>query len=241
MYCIVRIKTVGLCALLASVVLAAPGDDYNDGKAVGNTHRTPLLDGIKSGTAATTSPNHTATPSESSYYGRSDLSAEAAAQRAACAAAPNDPRCAAINSGTASRPKQYILPSDPALAADSVTRDPSKVLGDITTTYNACSSAVALITPATYSNQTCTTSTAAWTANPCDKTLDVAPVDRMSCTAGELMSVTRVAQYHPPIDKIVPTYSDVQCNLTRTDGALRFQLGVMRGLSTGGCYDRRRP
>jgi hypothetical protein len=221
-----RVGAFALAALLTFSVFADPAADFNDGKTVGNTLSGQVLSGVKSGSAASTSPNHTATPPQSTYYGRTDLSSPAAAERSACSANPSDPRCAAVNTGVATRPREVIVPSDPALAADSVTKDPSQILGDISTTYSACATTTSLITPATFATQTCTVSTGSWTSNPCLKTLDSVPVDRMTCTHNTLMSAISTGAPHPPLGKWVQTYADVKCDVVRNDGKLTFQLGA---------------
>ncbi len=221
-----HVTTIALALVLAGSALADPTTDFNDGKAVGNALSGQVLSGVKSGSAASTSPNQTSTPPQTTYYGRSNLSSEAAAERSGCSATPNDPRCAAVNTAVASRPKQVILPSDPALAADSVTKDPSKVLGDISTTYSACATTTSLVTPATFANQMCTVSTAAWTVNACQKSLDSVPVDRMTCTHNTLMSAVSTGAYHAGLGKWVQTYADVKCDVARKDGKLTFQLGA---------------
>ena len=83
-----------------------------------------------------------------------------------------------------------------------------------------------LITPATFATQTCTASTNAWTANPCTKTLDSVPLDRMSCIHNTLMSAVSTGAYHAGLGKWVQTYADVKCDVNRKDGKLVFQLGA---------------
>lgn len=228
------LSVVAFSLLAAGSVRADPATDFSDGMAVGNTLRGQVLSGVQSGSAASTSPNHTTTPPQTGYYGRSNLSSDAAAERAACSANPGDPRCAAVNTAAASRPKPVILPSDPALAADSVTKDPSKVLGDIASTYSACATTTSVVTPATFANQTCTLNTASWTVNACQKSLDSVPVDRMTCTHNTLMSAVSTGAFYPSLGKFVQTYADVKCDIARKDGKLTFQLGACMDCPTAG-------
>jgi len=222
---------------LAAAVLAVhadPGSDFADGKAVGNTWRGPLLDGVRSGSAAATNPQQTSTPAESGYYGRANLSSEAAALRSACASTPNDPRCAALATGTASRPRLTILPSDPALAADGVIKDPSQILGDISTTYSACATSTSLVSPAVFATQTCSMSTTGWSANTCEKELDSVPADRMTCVNGSLMQVIQTGYYSHGIGKWIQMYADVKCDVVRKDDKLTFRVGACMDCPSAG-------
>lgn len=170
----------------ATAVLAAPADDFADGQALGHQRKIESVQSIKNGTASTTDPNYNVAPPQRLYYGSSNLSAQSTAQQMWCVGHPNDPACAAATLATTARPRQYTTLADPALAGARVADDPGAILGNIASTYSACATDTALVSPASFAVSTCRTDTAAWARNVCLKTLTVAPKDQFNCNPGQV-------------------------------------------------------
>ena len=173
-------------ALLGGAALAGPAEDFADGQALGQQRKTETVQAIKNGSASATDPNYNAAPPQRLYYGNANLSAQATAQQVLCASRPSDPACAAATLATTNRPKPYITIADPALAGAVVADDPSAILGNIASTYSACATDTALVSPASFALSTCRTDTAAWVHNTCFKTLTVAPKDQLNCAPGQV-------------------------------------------------------
>lgn len=180
-----RCAGVAMAALHVAAA-AGPAEDFAAGKALGNARKGETVEAIKNGRAQQTDPNYNTNPPQKALYGNTNLSGPAAAQQALCATTPNDPSCAGTAQGQAARPRQYITNADPALAGQGAADDPSRILGNIASTYSACASDTTLISPATFAVSSCQINTNAWSSHVCSKTLTVAPRDTFNCTEGQV-------------------------------------------------------
>ncbi|CAD5366855.1 conserved exported hypothetical protein [Rubrivivax sp. A210] len=198
---------IGISALAALAMLGAPAaaqqqapatpqSAFDDAKALGtqraNSDALNLRNGQSQGVVANTIRGFTADPPEKQIYGRQDTAGPTAAMRARCASNPSDPVCSGARVATAQRPASDLTPASPVLAAQEAVRNPTAVLGDIASTYNACSVGGTLTTPAQFERRSCTLDTGAWQSEPCTKTLSVSPVDRYSCNVGSVLASANI-------------------------------------------------
>jgi len=198
------------------------GKSFEDGKALGKAMTGPQVTELQSGRTTSEVPNYTDEPPEKTYYKTQDLKTPRSQQQASCAATPNDPTCTGIAQGTQPRPPSNVTRADPALAGEDAAMNPSKILGDIATTYTACSVGTpTLITPAQFSRQACTSTTAAWTSTDCDKTLSVVPHTRTSCEQGSW-----VATADGKLGDQAKVDASALCDVAPRDGLTTFRLGV---------------
>jgi Type-1V conjugative transfer system mating pair stabilisation len=161
----------------ASVCAAAPASNtsaeaiHNEGKALGNNLANSENARLRAGGTAPLTPQYNPNPPQRSLYNSSaEFSAPMASHQATCAANPNDPSCAGVRLGSTPQPRMVIAPSDPALAGQGAVRNPSQVLGDISSTYSTCTTgSPSLVSPAEYGSSTCSLQTAQWTTHDCAK------------------------------------------------------------------------
>lgn len=159
-----------------------PQQDFEDGKALGLAKTGPAAAAIRDGSATSTVPSYTDNPPEKTYWSTKNFSSPLAAQQAHCAATPTDPMCAGIQTGSQPRPAYPVSRSDPALAGDDVATNPTLILGDIATTYSACTTSTpTLVSPAMFEQRTCSLVNSAWHRQTCQKTLTVVPQTKTSC------------------------------------------------------------
>lgn len=171
---------------------------FDAAKAYGAAQAASSARSVRDGTAENdtvrrTVPGYTSSPAQAQAYRDKDAQARAASQRVACVNTPSEPVCSATTIGTASRPRSADLsPSSPALAAQAAADNPTSVLGDVASTYNACSVGGAMTAAATYARQSCTLDMGSWTDQACSKRLDVFPVETSTCAAGSVLATGRI-------------------------------------------------
>lgn len=200
---------------------ADPQRVFDDAKALANSKNADVGAGLSNGSAYKTVPNYTGStslPGASAYS--KDPNGAPAQLKVLCAQSPNDPTCAAINSGSASRPVTYIPLNSPALAGRTAVTNPQAILGDFSTTYNACTTTTpTLQSAATFKNLTCKLNL---TQNVCDTKLTVVPKDIYNCTPGTWY-------YNETIPRVVNGNIDqmhisVLCQPINGAGQLVFQV-----------------
>ncbi len=193
-------------ALLTILLRAEPADAqqnnaqraFDAAKAIGAARAasdaTSVRDGAAEGVVSRTVPGYTRDPAEKQIYGRQDTVTPTAALQAACAADPKQAVCVAARVSATPRPTQGLTAASPALAAgQAAARNPTSVLGDIASTYNACSVGGAMVSPATFERRTCSLQTAAWGTEFCNKTLTSQPVQKLSCQRGAKLASVGIA------------------------------------------------
>jgi hypothetical protein len=178
---------------------AASADDarrsaiFEAAKALGASRATSDATAVRSGSSeavlADRVVGYTATPPEADLYATKNVTGKTAEVNSACAAAPNDPRCAGVKAGTTLRPPHGLTPASPVLAGQAAARRPTSVLGAVASMYEACTESGGQMTsPATFERRTCSLTTEAWRREPCTKTLTVRPVETYTCTEGEVLA-----------------------------------------------------
>jgi hypothetical protein len=218
------VLAIGAVAL-GAVALAArdPSKDFEDGKELGKSKTGPQVAEIQSGSTASDVPNYTDNPPEKAYYSTRDLSTPRAQQQADCAARPSDPTCAGINQALQPRPVSTVTRADPALAGEDAQKNPSSVLGDVATTYSACSVGTPrLVSPAQFSREACSSVTQPWTSTQCDKRLTVAPHTRTSCEQGTL-----VASGQASLGDLGQVDAAAVCDVAPLNGLGTFRIGAV--------------
>lgn len=219
-----RAGVAGLVLALAGAAHAAPDPqkDFEDGQALGRSKTGPQVQEIQSGRTASEVPNYTDNPPEKAYYATRDLATPRAQQQASCSARPADPTCAGIQQALQPRPASSVTRADPALAGEDAQRDPSRVLGDIATTYSACSvGAPRLVSPARFSRESCRVLTQPWTTTECDKRLAIAPHTRTSCTQGSLVASGQAA-----LGELGQVDAAAVCDVAPLGGLGTFRIGA---------------
>ncbi|MGM9489641.1 conjugal transfer protein TraN [Ideonella sp. YS5] len=212
-----------LGAALASAAGADSARDFEDGKALGQSKTGPQVEEIKSGRTASEVPNYTDNPPERSYYRTRDLQTPLSQQQADCAARPSDPTCAGISQGIQSRPPSNVTRADPAFAGEDAQMNPSLILGDIATTYSACSvGSPTLVSPAQFRRETCDSRTEAWTTTQCDKQLSVVPHTRTSCEQGSWVATGQTL-----LGNLGQVDASALCDLAPPDGMTTFRIGAL--------------
>lgn len=230
-------RLLGVVIMLASILLlmdpapvrAADNDPqqiFNDAKALGKARNNDLAGTINDDTARQNLPNYkgqTSTP-ETDAYGQNPTAATAAL-RAKCTANPNDATCAGVNSGTQNRQKVYIRLDDKALAGRTAVTNPQAILGDFSTTYNACTTTTPEVqTAAQFAEKTCTLDFTNTSTATCQKSFNILGSDRYSCTPGTWFSATTV--FRNGADKM-----EIQalCEPTRLDGRRTYRVWAYGG------------
>lgn len=217
-------------AVAAASAASAAEQAFNEGKAMGQTMAPGVVQGITTPGSTAVVPAYSSTPPQSQIWSSQDFGTPLAQQQAACAANPQEPSCAGMGAATLPRPRWVIPASDPSRASAPVARDPSLMLGDMASTYSACTVGTpTLLQPAQYQRRACSLSTSAWTQHPCEKTLDVVPGTRYSCLPG-----TWFARAEGSITGLGWTRAEVRCDLEQTGVLSTFQLstGTPSGLVT---------
>lgn len=184
---------VGGLVSLAGAVLAQsqsgtsdPQQTFDDAQALGRARNGDAAKSVNSGTVQATLPNYSGTSAPGADAYSKNPTAGAAALRAQCAKTPDDPTCAGVNSGTQNRPQTYIRLDDKALAGRSAVTHPQAIVGEFSTTYNACTTSTPqLQADATYLDTSCHLDFVNAQQSTCQKTFDVLGADRYSCTPGQ--------------------------------------------------------
>ena len=175
----------------------------NTARAIGSAQAASSAQAVRDGSAENatvrrTVPNYTANPAQAQSYAGQDAAVKADQQRLRCQQTPSDPVCSATSiSSTTQQRDPTLSPSDPLLAGQAAVDRPQSVLGDIATTYNACSVGGVMTAPAVWQRNTCALDTAAWTDQTCTKSLDVSPVATTSCQAGAVIASQSIAGEGP--------------------------------------------
>ena len=125
-----------LCFVTAQMTALA--NPHDEGLAAGVAANPIIRGNVNAPSASSVVPDYTTAPAEARYYGQS-LSGQANAQLATCAA--DDPSCQAQRAAftSANTPRPALSLHDPALVgAREVARDPSTVLGSLSSFYPGC-------------------------------------------------------------------------------------------------------
>lgn len=203
-----------------------PQQIFNDAKALGKARNSDLAGTINNDTAKQNLPTYkgqTSTPETEAYA--QNPTAATAALRAKCTANPNDATCAGVNSGTQNRQKTYIRLDDKALAGRTAVTNPQAILGDFSTTYNACTTTTPEVqSAAQFAEKTCSLDFTNTSAASCQKSFNILGSDRYSCTPGTWFSATTV--FRNGADKM-----EIQalCEPTRLDGRRTYRVWAYGG------------
>ena len=204
-------------AVQAVVAPVPPGTTqqqaFDDAKTLGRNLAQDGAANVRNGSAEGSTvrvvvPGYTSNPPQTGLYGSGNTSAATAAMAAQCAATPNDPTCSATAVATQVRPRPALTAASPELASQAAADNPAAVLGNITSTYNACSVGGAMTAPAQYARRACSLQTGAWADNTCTKTLTVHPRETTSCVAGEVLATRRILRGGGPDHMVVTAYCD---------------------------------
>lgn len=203
-----------------------PQQIFNDAKALGKARNSDLAGTINNDTAKQNLPTYkgqTSTPETEAYA--QNPTAATAALRAKCTANPNDATCAGVNSGTQNRQKVYIRLDDKALAGRTAVTNPQAILGDFSTTYNACTTTTPEVqSAAQFAEKTCSLDFTNTSTASCQKSFNILGSDRYSCTPGTWFSATTV--FRNGADKM-----EIQalCEPTRLDGRRTYRVWAYGG------------
>lgn len=229
-----------LCATIVSAAaifnaLAAdtpdPAKIFNDAQGLGASVQGGILDMVKKGKATENVPNYKADYPAAADYEK-DPTAASSAQKANCAANPNDATCAAIKTGTDPKTKTFVKLSDPGLAGMEATKAPEKILGDYASTYNACTTSTpTLLSPAKIINESCQIDFGGWGDFPCSKKLNVVTQPKYNCIPGTWWQVWDIPRHIAPWSDRLK--AQALCEPTRTDGKMTFRVLAHGGNS--GC------
>ncbi len=136
------------CGFSALPVHAASlSEAFEQGSTFGRSGNAAARSHITTTPPASTVPQFTATPTQSTYFGSTDLGGNASALQSAClvtpsAGSPSAQACAAINftrENPARRPTFNITPTDPLLVrGKQITADPQSIVGNLAGTYTGC-------------------------------------------------------------------------------------------------------
>lgn len=197
-----------------------PQQIFNDAKALGKARNSDLAGTINNDTAKQNLPTYkgqTSTPETEAYA--QNPTAATAALRAKCTANPNDATCAGVNSGTQNRQKVYIRLDDKALAGRTAVTNPQAILGDFSTTYNACTTTTPEVqSAAQFAEKTCSLDFINTSTASCQKSFNILGSDRYSCTPGTWFSAS--------LGGGGSDRTEVQalCEPTRLDGRMTFRV-----------------
>ena len=198
-----------------------PQQIFNDAKALGKARNNELAGAINNETAKKNLPNYKGQTStaETNAYAQNPTAATAAL-RAKCAANPSDATCGGVNSGIQSREKVYLRLDDKALAGRTAVTNPQAIVGDFSTTYNACTTTTPQAqSAAQFADKICSLDFTNTSTASCQKSFNVLGSDRYSCTPGNWFAATIVPRNG--IDKM-----EIQalCEPTRLDGRRTFRV-----------------
>ncbi|MCW5632780.1 MAG: conjugal transfer protein TraN [Rubrivivax sp.] len=176
---------------------------FDSARAIGRTQAhqgdAAVRDGSSEEVVRRNVPGYNASPPATQVYSTQDTSAAAAQQRAHCAANPRDAECSAQAVGSTRRDAGAAAPSQQALASRAAVRDPSAVLGDVASTYNACSVGGRMISPEIWQEGLYGVATGPWQESACTKTLTVNPTERRTCQDGAVIASASAAGLGGPI------------------------------------------
>src|SRR5215510_6247620 len=129
-----------LVFFVARQTLAVAGP-LDEAAAAGADANAVIRGTVTQPSASSVVPGYTATPPERAYYGQPGLVPQANVRLSDCVAATNDPVCEAQRGAAASAntPRPAVGFYDPSVAAArDIGRNPTTVLGDLSTYYTGC-------------------------------------------------------------------------------------------------------
>ena len=214
-----------LCFVMTQTnAIAGPHDE---GLAAGAAANPVIRDNVSAPSASGVVPNYTTTPAETAYYGQS-LPGQANARLTSCAATPDDPVCqaqrGAFTSANTARPA--VSPYDPAVVgARDIARNPSTVLGSLSSFYAGCVTSD-VTTPSRTTSKICNRYTGISNySSRRDLMVEVNLVP--SCADGEWFA--QGSAWRNGMDHM---HAEAQCHI-RGDGKQRFRFYAAGGM--GAC------
>ncbi|MFN4266410.1 MAG: conjugal transfer protein TraN [Aquabacterium sp.] len=206
---------------------------FKDAQSLGSKAQSDILGRVKSGEASGNVPNYKPDYPAATEFEKNPSQAYEK-QSTACSSNPKDPTCAAVATATQPRPKVFVKLSDPGLAGLDATKAPEKILGNFSTTYNACTTGTPkLISPAEVRIDSCQVHFGGWKENTCNKKLNVITQPKYNCVPGTWWQVWDIPRHIAPWSDRLK--AQVLCEPTRTDGKMRFRVLAHGG--NGGCND----
>ena len=201
---------------------------FDEGIAAGQAANPVIRGNVDAPSASTTVPGYTTTPPEAAYYGQTNLASQADARLASCATMPNDPVCQAQRGAvsSANTPRPVVSPYDPSVAgARDIARNPSSVLGSLSSYYTGCSTSD-ITTPSGTTTKICNRYAGVGNYS-CRRDLSVEVNLVPSCAEG-----TWFAQGVADRNGADHMYAQAQCRI-RADGKQHFQFYAAGGM--GAC------
>ncbi|MGZ5154254.1 MAG: type-F conjugative transfer system mating-pair stabilization protein TraN, partial [Burkholderiales bacterium] len=224
-------KLITYLTLLCFVITQtnAVAGPHEEGLAAGAAANPVIRDNVTAPSASSAVPNYTNTPAETAYYGQS-LTSQANARLTSCATAPDDPVCQAQRGAftSANTPRPAVSPYDPAVVgAREIARNPSAVLGSLSSFYSGCVTTDATA-PSGSTSKLCNRYVGVGNySSRRDLTVEVNLVP--SCPDGEWF--VQGTAWRNALDHM---HADAQCRI-RADGKQRFRFYAAGAV--GACID----